>query len=81
MEMPAELDDAAGAGDEIMLQERTHDDESHIVVDFGPLGGTPSLDVVGDATIVVVGDEQYEFQVPDDASDVSANGSVLTIRG
>ena len=81
METPTELEDVAGEEDEILMQEREYDGETEIVVDFGSVAGTPSLDVVGDTAIVVAGDEQFEFHVPEDATDVTVNEGVLTIRG
>lgn len=82
METPTELAAAAKAESDITIAEREYedDDESVVVVDFGP-AGDPSVDVVGDAAIVLVDDEQFEFAVPSDAEEVAVNGGVLTIRG
>lgn len=80
METPPELRDAAGDQEGVTIAERDQDGESVIAVDFGPLGGEPSLDVVGDTAIVVVGDQQFEFDVPEGATEVTVNDSILTIR-
>ncbi|NHN48823.1 hypothetical protein G9464_14635 [Halostella sp. JP-L12] len=81
METPAELEDAAGEREEITITEREYDEESLVAVDFGPAGGTPTVDVIDGTAIVVVDGEQYEFEMPPGASDVAVNGGVLTIRG
>lgn len=80
MDVPPQLRDAAGSQDEITVTTRSYDDESVISVDFGPAAGQPSLDVVGDTAIVVVGDSQFEFEIPNDADDVAVNDGILTIR-
>lgn len=81
METPSELEDVAGDEDEITISNREYEDESVIAVDFGPLDGVPSLDVVGETAIVTVDDEQFEFDVPAGATDVTVNDDILTIRG
>ncbi|WP_226482884.1 DUF7127 family protein [Natrinema amylolyticum] len=81
METPPELRDAAGGEDEITISNREYEDESVIAVDFGPTGEKPSVDVVGETAIVTVGENQFEFDVPAGASDVTVNDGILTIRG
>jgi len=81
MEMPSELRDAAGDDEAIVVTEREYDGGSEIAVDFGPTAATPSVDIVGDTAIVVIGDRQFEFHVPEGARDVTVNGGVLTIQG
>jgi len=81
MEMPSELRDAAGDDETIVITEREYDGKSEIAVDLGPTAATPSVDIVGDTAIVVAGDRQFEFHVPEGASDVTVNGGVLTIQG
>ena len=81
METPAELEDAAGEREEITTTEREYDEESIVAVDFGPTGGEPAVDVIDGAAIVFVDDEQYEFEMPPGANDVTVNGGVLTIEG
>lgn len=60
---------------------RTFDygDRSLIAADFGAAAGEVSIDVVGDTVLVVAGEDQYEFELPEEAADVSANNGVLTI--
>lgn len=81
METPSELEAAAGDRDDVTITTREYDDEQVIAVDFGPTGDEPSLDVVDETAIVVVGDQQFEFDVPADANEVTVNDGVLTIRG
>jgi len=81
METPPELEAAAGETTDITITNREYEDESVIAVDFGPTGETPTVDIVDDTAIVVVGDEQFEFDVPEDASDVTVNDGILTIKG
>lgn len=79
METPTELEDAAGSQDEVTISRREYDDETVIVVDFGPVDGEPTLDVVGDTAIVVFDGRQLEFELPADANEVTVNDGVLTI--
>lgn len=80
METPRELKEMAGDQEGITITKNEYDRESVIAVDFGPLPGEPTVDVVGDTAIVVVDGEQFEFDVPDTASEVTVNDSVLTIE-
>ncbi|WP_306054498.1 hypothetical protein [Natronococcus wangiae] len=80
METPPELEAAAGEKDDVTITERKYDEEHVIAVDFGPRGGTPTLDVVDETAIVVVDGDQFEFDVPSDASAVAVNDGILTIR-
>lgn len=79
METPTELEAAAESQEEITISRREYDDETTIAVDFGPIAGSPSVDVVDDTAIVVVGGKQYEFAVPSDADEVTVNDDILTI--
>lgn len=81
METPTELEDVAGSQIDVAVANRDYDDGSIITVDFGPVAGEPSVDVVGGTAIVVVDGEQFEFDVPTDADEVSVNGGILTIEG
>lgn len=80
METPPELEAAAG-DDGITVSNREYEGESIIAVDLGPLSGEPSVEAVGDTAIVTVDDEQFEFDLPAGASDVTVNDGVLTISG
>jgi hypothetical protein len=79
MEAPRQLRFAADQQDDITITYRDYDDENVIVVDFGP-GVEATLDVVGDTAIVVANGEQYEFEVPEEASDISVNDGMLVIE-
>lgn len=79
MEAPHQLRTAADEDEAVTIARRDYDGATVIAVDFG--GGTDvELDVVGDTAIVVAGDRQFEFDVPPEATDVSVNGGVLSIR-
>jgi len=78
METPPEVESVAG--DQEGVTKNEYDDKSEIAVDFGPLDGKPTLDVVGDTAIVVVGGEQFEFDVPATPNEVTVNDSILTIK-
>ena len=80
MDAPSQLRSAANQQDDITITRREYEGEPNVVVvDFGP-GVEASLDVVGDTAIVVAGDEQFEFEVPDEATDISVNDGMLTIE-
>lgn len=81
METPPELEAAAGENDEVTVTEREYDQEYIIAVDFGQRAGTPTLDVVDETAIIVVDDDQFEFAVPSDATEVTVNDGILTIKG
>ncbi|SEQ78528.1 DUF7127 family protein [Natrinema salaciae] len=57
-----------------------YDDGSVIAVDFGTSAAEISVDVVGSTAIILAGDEQFEFELPPEASDVTARNGVLTIE-
>jgi len=80
MEMPPELEDVAGRDERFLATERDYDG-GEIAIDFGPNDAEATVDIVGDTAIVVAGDRQFEFHVPESASDVTVNGGVLTIKG
>ncbi|WP_255193552.1 hypothetical protein [Natronobeatus ordinarius] len=81
METPPELEAAAGNRDDVAIAVREYDDETIVTVDFGPVIGEPTLDVVDDTAIVVVDGTHLEFDVPPEATDVIVNDGILTIRG
>jgi hypothetical protein len=57
-----------------------YDGRSVLAVDFGP-GVEGSVDLVGDTAIVVVDDDQYEFEVPEGiAARASVNNGILTVE-
>ena len=81
METPPELEAAADDREEVTITTREYGTEQVIAVDFGPTGGKPDLDVVDDTAIVVVDGNQYEFEIPPEATDVTVNDGILTIKG
>jgi hypothetical protein len=66
------------AAEDVEWRRHEHDDRVEFVAEFGPQDHS-AADVVGDTVIVVVGDEQYEFDVEADARAFITNG-VLTIE-
>ena len=80
MDAPQQLRDAAAEQDDVTIARREYEDGTELVVDFGP-GVDATLDVVGDTAIVVAGDRQFEFDVPDEATDITTNDGILIIRG
>lgn len=80
MDTPGTLRSAAAEEDDITITQREYDGETEIIVDFGP-GVDASVDVVGDTAIVVAGDRQYEFELPEGADEVTTNDGILFIRG
>ena len=57
-----------------------YDDRTVLVADFGA-GTEGTVDLVGETAIVVVGDDQYEFEVPTGvAARASVNNGVLTLE-
>ncbi|MCU4740233.1 Hsp20/alpha crystallin family protein [Halobacteria archaeon AArc-m2/3/4] len=65
-----------------MVRQYEYDDESVLAVDFGPQDADASVDVVDDTVIVVVGDEQQEFDLPENTASAQAfmQNGVLTIE-
>lgn len=55
-----------------------YDDSAVLVADFGPAEG--SVDVVDETAIVIVDDEQYEFEVPAGASRGIMNNGIVTVE-
>ncbi|WP_312908314.1 DUF7127 family protein [Natronosalvus caseinilyticus] len=67
--------------DERLVRRFENDDGSTIVIDFGGDSVDASAEVVDGTVLVVAGDEQYELEVPAQASDAQAfmKNGVLTI--
>jgi hypothetical protein len=80
MDTPPELQTVADERGDVTVTHRDYDGEHVIAVDFGP-GNHPSVETVGDTVIVVVGDQQYEFELPEAATDVTVNDGILSITG
>ncbi|MFO7925366.1 MAG: DUF7127 family protein [Halobacteriota archaeon] len=55
-----------------------YDDSTVLVADFGFVNG--SVDVVDGTAIVVVDDDQYEFDVPDGATRAIMNNGIVSIE-
>ena len=64
--------------DDVDLRRYEYDDELVLAADLGP-GRDASVDVLDDAVIVVVDDEQYDLELAGDARAFIRNG-VLTIE-
>ncbi|WP_101294965.1 DUF7127 family protein [Halegenticoccus soli] len=81
METPRELEAEANRRQDVAIRHYEYDGDSVIAVDFGPAAGEPSVDVVDGTAIVVLGDQQFEFEVPAEADEITVNDGVLTIKG
>ena len=79
MKTPPELR-AAEKRENIVITTREYADETIIAVDFGPSVAAPTLDIVDDTAIVVLDDQQFEFGIPPEATDVTLNDGILTIK-
>lgn len=79
MKAPRQLRAAAQKRDDITIAHREYDDGAVIAIDFGP-DVDASVDIVGETAIVVAGDQQLEFDVPPEATDISAKDGVLLIE-
>lgn len=77
METPHEL--RSTDEEKVLVRRYDYDDGTVIAVDFGGSADDPVVDVVDDTAIVVAGDRQVEFELPDEASDVVANNGTITI--
>lgn len=55
-----------------------YDDEVVLVADFGPVEG--NVDVVDGTAIVVVDDEQFEFEVPAGVDRAVINNGIVSIE-
>lgn len=80
MEPPRQIRSAANTEDDVTITRRDYDGREQIVVDFGA-GVEAKLDIVGDTAIVVAGDDQYEFEIPAGATELSTNDGMLVIEG
>ncbi|WP_276301705.1 hypothetical protein [Halorussus lipolyticus] len=79
MKTPQPIRSAANEEDDLTIARREYDDESVVVVvDFGR-GVEAALDILGDTVIVVAGDRQFEFEVPDDDTEFTTNEGMLVI--
>ncbi len=58
-----------------------YDDSTVVAVDFGA-GTEAAVDLIDDTVIVVVDDDQYEFELPADADDAHTfmKNGVLTVE-
>lgn len=79
MEAPPPLESAANEQEDVTITRREYDDENVVVVDFGR-GAEVALDVVGGTAIVVAGDRQFEFEMPEGATDVRTNHGMVVIE-
>ncbi|WP_255167498.1 DUF7127 family protein [Natrononativus amylolyticus] len=63
-----------------MVRQYQYDDETVLAIDFG--GSDAAVDVADGTVIVVTADDQYEFDLPDHATDAHTfiKNGVLTIE-
>lgn len=79
MEAPRPLQSAANEQEDVTITRREYDDENVVVVDFGR-GVEAKLDIIDGTAIVVAGDRQFEFEIPEEATEVTTNDGMLVIR-
>ena len=79
MELPGTLRSAANDRDDLTITRQEYAGETVVAVDFGA-GVEASVDVVGDTAIVVAGDRQFEFEVPEEATEITTNDGMLVIK-
>lgn len=63
---------------EAVVRHYEYDDESVLAADFGHVDG--HVDLVDGTAIVVVDDDQYEFDVPEGASRGIMNNGIVTVE-
>ncbi|GAB3669779.1 DUF7127 family protein [Halopiger thermotolerans] len=63
---------------EAVVRAYDYDDESIIVADLGQTSDIET-DLVGKTAIMVIGDRQFEFDLPPDAGGISIKNGILTI--
>ncbi|SEW25944.1 DUF7127 family protein [Natrinema salifodinae] len=78
MKVPTSLENADR--DDLVVRTFEYDDGSVIAVDFGNAAADIEVDVLGSTAIIVAGGEQFEFELPPEASNVVARNGVLTIE-
>lgn len=79
MDAPIQLRSAAERRDDVTIARREYADRTVVAVDFGA-GVEVALDVVDGTAIVVAGDRQFEFEVPEGATEMTTNGGMLRIE-
>ncbi|MFQ3283631.1 MAG: hypothetical protein ACI9TI_002525 [Natronomonas sp.] len=61
-----------------LVRHYEYDDSAVLVADFGPVEG--NVDVVDGTAMVVVDDDQYEFDVAEDVDHAIMNNGVVTLE-
>ncbi|RDI72304.1 hypothetical protein [Halopelagius longus] len=79
MEAPRQLRSAANEREDITIAHRDYEGESVVAIDFGP-GVEATVDIVGETAIVVAGENQFEFDVPPEATEITTNDGILLIK-
>lgn len=65
---------------EAIVREYEYDNLTAITVDFGPEASDVSVDIVGKTALVIAGDDQFEFELPDNVNKISTKNGILTIE-
>lgn len=65
--------------DDMIVRRYDDGEEWRLVADFGP-GTAGHVDVIDDTLIVVVGDEQREFELPHGKARASMTNGVVTVE-
>ncbi|ELY84468.1 DUF7127 family protein [Natrinema altunense] len=77
MKVPQSLENV---GQDVVIRTFEYGDGSVIAVDFGSSAADIAVDIVGSTAIIVADGEQFEFELPPEASAVSGRNGVLTIK-
>lgn len=65
--------------EDAIARQYDYEDRTVFVADLGP-GRDGSIDLLEGTAIVVVGDEQYEFDVPEGEARASMSNGVVTVE-
>lgn len=79
MDTPRTLRSAARKHDDVSITRRDVDGSKELTIDFGR-GVEVTLDGVGDTAILVADGEQYGFEIPREATEITVNDGILSIR-
>lgn len=79
VQTPQQLRAVAREHDDITIAHRAYDDGNVIAIDFGP-AVEMTVDIIGETAIVLLDDQQVEFDVPPEATDITATNGILLLE-
>lgn len=68
-----------GERTDVIVREYDYGDERIVVVDLGARFGETAVDRVDDSVIAIADGQQYEFDLPAESGELTANNGILTI--